>query len=163
MRARTALASLALLALFTGCGGSKCANPVIASWHALGSDLQSESTVFGPRGTTFDLWLDSCGGAATVAFTELPYPPAPGTYPLRWRPSHGLATNGFAGATYSVSFGANYFTDATGPDSNGSVVLTSVDSAAKKMSGTFSFHATDDSGTKSVDVTRGVLDGVPYL
>ncbi len=136
---------------------------MVASWAALGSDHQSESTVFGPRGSTFDLTLVACGDGDSVHFFSVPYPPAEGTYPLQWRPSHGLDANGFAGASYSQNFGANYFTDATGPDSTGSLVLTSVDATAKTMSGTFSFHATTDSGTKSVDVTKGTMSGVPFL
>ena len=137
-----------------------CMGTVVATWTAKGLDESSGSAVFFAQdGGTFSLSVQDCNDNSEVTLSELPYPVAAGTYPLTYKPKHGVVPDGGAGGEYDVVGDTSYFTD----DSDmGSVVLSSVDATAKQFSGTFSFHAVDDTGTKSVDVTNGVLTKIDF-
>ena len=66
--------------------------------------------------------------------------------------------------TYTVS-GLSFSTSATTGASPGTLVITSVDTTSKKISGTFSYTATDSSWGQSGDtkgITNGVFNNIPY-
>jgi hypothetical protein len=137
-----------------------CMGTVVATWTAKGLEESSGSAVFFAQdGGTFVLSVQDCDDSSVVTLSELPYPVATGTFPLTFKPNHLGAPDGGAGGEYDVVGDTSYFTDES---DLGSVVISSVDATAKQFSGTFSFHATDDTGAKSVDVTSGVLTKIDF-
>jgi hypothetical protein len=172
MQKKCSLAPFAVALLAGACGGhggsgpAHCPGPVVASWKENGMFLQSSTPLVISIPPVFNLGLVACvsdGNDRTVQFEAIPgYPPMVGVYPLKYQPLHAQPANGFAGAEYIVTHGGNYFTGPTGPASTGAVNITAVDSAAMTFTGTFSFHAVDDSGAQSVDITEGTFTAIKY-
>jgi hypothetical protein len=150
--------------LMLGCSSPQtprvqCMGTVVATWTAKGLNESSGSSVYVSDGGTFLISVQDCNDNSEVTLSELPVPVAAGTYPLRYKPKHDLAPNGSAGGEYDVIGDTSYFTDENG---TGSVVISSVDANAKQFSGTFSFSGTDDTGSKTVEITNGVLTKIDF-
>jgi len=136
-----------------------CMGGDVATWTAKGLNESAGSAVYWSDGGTFLISFQDCNDQSEVTLSELPVPVAAGTYPLKYKPKHQDSPNGSAGGEYDVIGDTSYFTDANG---SGSVVISSVDSSAKQFTGTFSFSGTDDTGTKTVDVSNGVLKKIDF-
>jgi hypothetical protein len=142
---------------------SACDGTVIASWKVDSVAYQSQTVITITQDTlSFTITAAACVSDAvdkTVSF-EIFHDLAPGTYPLRWKMLHAQVPNGYNGGDYLIENGTNYFTDST--TNTGTLEITSVDTVAKKYSGTFNFKATDDTGTQTVYITEGKFINVPY-
>jgi hypothetical protein len=153
-----------LVLLLVACPSPKtprvpCMGTVVATWTAKDLDESAGSAVYVSDGGTFLISMQDCNDNSLVTLSELPVPVAVGTYPLKYKPGHGVMPNGSAGGEYDVLGDTSYYTDENG---TGSVVITTVDADAGQFSGTFSFSGTDDTGAKTVDVTNGVLTKIDF-
>ncbi|HWB62234.1 MAG TPA: DUF6252 family protein [Chitinophagales bacterium] len=147
-------------------GNGSCPGTVIATWKVDGTSYSSSTSEFIDVSTAWGLVLVACsndGHDRSLAFNLLPLPLTPGTYPLQYKSGHGELWNNTGSGTYIISNGGDtYYTDTTGINSTGTITVTSVDTVNKKFSGGFSFHATNDAGTETVNITDGVLNNVNY-
>ncbi len=98
---------------------------------------------------------------------QLPGPIAMGsTAMLAFKALHQMpAIPGKGGGVYQsgpatqISADTNFYTDTT---HTGTVAVTALDPMTMKFSGAFSFTAVNDSGTRTVNITDGVLTNVPF-
>lgn len=143
-----------------GAGGSdgleNCPGTIVATWDVDGTSLASSSATYIASGS-WGLTIVECkddDATGVLAFGNIPLPVAVGTYILTSTLLHGAQTTAEPGAFYSVDDGTDgdtgYFTNTT---ESGELVITEVDTETMTLSGTFSFSAINDSGTKTVEVT----------
>lgn len=156
-----------------GTGGSDgsdgldtCPGTIVATWEVDGTSLASSSTTYvaaGTWGITIVECIDDDKSGALV-FSHIPLPVAVGTYTLTSTLLHGAQTTGEPGAFYTVDDGTEgdtrYFTNTT---ESGELVITEVNTETTTLSGTFSFSAINDSGTKTIEVVGELTDVEFYL
>jgi len=97
------------------------------------------------------------GVSRTIAITYLPYPPVIGNYPLFLGPTfQGVSAFG----AYTIDGDQNFQTDST---HTGTFTITSVDTVAHLLSGTFSFTAFNvDDTTDLIEIGSGEVNGTEY-
>ena len=143
-----------------------CPGDIIATWEVDGKALRSATSTYieaGTWGMNFVECVDD-DNDAVLQFAGIPLPVEAGTYALTSKLLHGAQTTGDPGAYYSEEGGGpitsetNYFID---PEIPGELVITDVDSAESTISGTFSFSAVNDAGSKTIEVT-GEISGAHF-
>ncbi len=143
-------------------GNGACPGSVIASWKVDGTAYKSSTFVTYNLGSIFNVTFTACvsdGVDKAITLGYIPSPPVVGTYPLKFEMLHSHPWNNMAGADYLIENGENYFTDSTG---TGTLVINSVNTADSTFSGGFSFPATNDAGTQTVQITEGSFTNIRY-
>jgi len=147
---------------------NSCTQPITATWSVDGVPYVSDTTLYFSLDTAWQLTLLECvddGVDRILQFSSIPGPIAVGTYPLSYQILHANPANGNGGAFWAsgsssaISADTNYYTDDV---HTGSFSVTAVDPINLTYSATFSFTAVNDAGTKTVQVTDGVITNAKY-
>lgn len=133
-----------------------------ASWKVNGVEEKSYVTYHAHTVSFLSLSFQSCSGPNnTVVLNYIPYPPAVGTYELKYGP---LSSPIKGMATYiDESVGTSGVSYATNDTITGTFTITAVDLAAKTLSGTFSFDGLKEDGSGVINnITEGQIFNTVY-
>ncbi len=164
------IAAIILVATISSChrddGSITCPGPVVVNWKADGTAYKASTSIAVKVSTVFNLTIVACANQSpdrTISIGFIPYPPTVGSYAIQNDQTTGT-WNGTLQGSYSVGTGASndvsYFTDSL--VNNGTLTITSVNTGAKKFSGSFNFKAKEHNGTAVINLTDGLLSDVVY-
>ena len=133
-----------------------------ASWKVNGVEENAYRSFHTHTGSLLNLSFQSCSGPNNaVVLSYIPYPPAVGTYELKYGPFSSPIKGQ---ATYiDESVGTSGVSYATNDTINGTFTITDVDLAAKTLSGTFSFNGLKEDGSGIIhSITEGQIFNTVY-
>ncbi len=161
------LLALLLAGFFSSChhdsDSTNCPGTLVATWKENGNAMTSNVVLYVHGSTMFNLTFTACvsdRNDRTCSLALLPYPPVPGTYPLKYPANSGIPWNGYGQGIYTDETLGDFTTDTA--THIGFITIATVDTVNKRLSGSFAFEAVSTTGSGAVSITDGQLINVKY-
>lgn len=133
-----------------------------ASWKVNGVEEKAYISYHAHTVSLLNLSFQSCSGPNNaVVINYIPYPPAVGTYELKYGPFSSPMKG--MGTYIDESVGTSGVSYATNDTITGTFTITAVDLTAKTLSGTFSFNGLKEDGSGIINsITEGQIFNTVY-